>query len=202
MKAVDVDEEAVAAAVARGVDAARVDYFDVRGQFEALLFTRSFHHIWPIDKAVAQAAQLLAPGGTLVFDEFDHDACDLATAAWFYDVQALLEETGDLAPEKRRRHHDHHHRHGDVDEAPKTPLDRWRRRHAHDPPLHGADAMMQALGTAFEPKTVERVPYLYRYFADRLESVALFQRVRALEVDRVGLGLLVPIGLHMVSRAR
>jgi hypothetical protein len=62
--------------------------------------------------------------------------------------------------------------------------------------------MLQALGTAFELKTVERLPYLYRYLAERLESAALFHRVRALEVDRIALGLLVPIGLRMVARAR
>jgi SAM-dependent methyltransferase len=92
MKAVDLDEEAVASSVAPGVDAARMDYFDVRGQFDALLFTRSFHHIWPLDAAIAHAATLVAPGGTIIFDELAHDACDLGTAAWFYDVQALLEE--------------------------------------------------------------------------------------------------------------
>lgn len=200
VKAVDVDEEAVAAARARGIDAARIDYFDVRGQFDALLFTRSFHHLWPLDKAVAHAARLVAPGGTLVFDEFAHDACDLGTAAWFYDVQTLLEEAGVLASEQRRRHqHHHHHSHGD--DEPKTPLDRWRKRHLHEPPLHGADSMLQALGAAFELKTVERVPYLYRYLADRLDSVALFHRVRALESDRIGLGLLASIGLRMVARA-
>src|SRR5687768_4192415 len=58
MKAVDVDEEAVAGSVARGIDAVRMDYFDVRGRFDALLFTRSFHHLWPLDAAVAHAATL------------------------------------------------------------------------------------------------------------------------------------------------
>jgi hypothetical protein len=84
---------------------------------------------------------------------------------------------------------------------PKTPLDRWRKRHLHEPPLHGGEAMLQALGAAFALKTVERVPYLYRYLADRLDAVALFHRVRALEADRIGLGLAIPIGLRIVALA-
>jgi SAM-dependent methyltransferase len=204
VKAIDVSDEVVVLAAARGVDAACVDYFDVRGQFDALLFTRSFHHLWPLDKAVAHAATLLAPRGVLVFDELAHDACDLPTAAWFYDVQALLEEAGVLAEQRRRghpRHHHHHHHQAHDEDAPKTPLERWRKRHSHEPPLHAADAMLHALGAAFELTSVSRLPYLYRYFAERLESKTLFDRVRALEADRIALELVVPIGLRIVARS-
>ena len=203
VKAIDVDEEAVASALARGVDAASIDYFDMRGQFDVLLFTRSFHHLWPLERAVVQAGKLLAPGGAILFDEFAHEACDLATAAWFYDVPALLDAAGVLAPEKRRHwHRPHHHDRGHAEEESKTPLERWRERIAHDPPLHRGDSMLEALGAAFALEAVERVPYLYRYLAERLDSAALFTRVRAMEADRIELGLLVPIGLRMVARGR
>ena len=201
VKAIDVDEEAIGAAVARGVDAARIDYFDMCGQFDVLLFTRSFHHLWPLDRAVAHAQRLLAPGGTIVLDEFAHDTCDLATAAWFYDVQALLEGAGVLSPDQRRRRHYHEQQHHGGEE-PKTPLERWRQRHEHDPPLHTAGSMLKGLGAAFELTAIERLPYLYRYLAERTDSATLFRRVGAIEADRVALGLLVPIGLRIVARAR
>jgi SAM-dependent methyltransferase len=205
VKAIDIDAEAVEAAKARGVDAARVDFFDVRGErFDALLFTRSFHHLSPLSAAIAHSRELVAPGGTLVLDEFAHDAIDLASAAWFYDVQALLEEAGALAPgQRRRRHHDHHH---EEQTPPKTPLERWQRRHTHEPPLHGAKAMVDALSAEFEVQSVERLPYLYRYLAERLAPDAhgarLFQRVRVLEEERIALRLLVPIGIRLTIRVR
>jgi SAM-dependent methyltransferase len=202
VKAIDVDDEAVAAAIARGVAAARVDYFDMRGQFDVLLFTRSFHHLWPLEKAVVQAGRLLAPGGALLFDEFAHEACDLATAAWFYDVPALLDAAGVLAPEKRRHWHRPHHDRGHTEEESKAPLERWRERIAHDPPLHRGDSMLEALGAAFAVEAVERVPYLYRYLAERLDSAALFMRIGAIEAERIALGLLVPIGLRVAARGR
>lgn len=212
VKAIDVDAEAVEAAQAAGVDAARVDFFELGGdRFDALLFTRSFHHLSPLSAAIAQTRALLAPGGTLVLDEFAHDEIDLTSAAWFYDVQALLEEAGVLAADHRRGrhgqpgHHDHHHRE-DEQSPPSTPLERWQRRLAHDPPLHGGQAMVAALEADFEVQSIQRLPYLYRYLAERLppdeQGVRLFQRVHALEEERIALGLLVPIGMRIVARAR
>lgn len=209
VKAIDLDGDAVSAARARGVDAAQVDVFDLRGErFDALLFTRSFHHLAPLDAAIAQARALVAPAGTVVLDELALDAMDLAGAAWFYDVHALLEEAGALAPEEPSRHHHHHHHHHhdrEGEAAPKTPLERWQRRHAHDPPLHGGAAMVAALSSAFDLQVHERVPYLYRYLAGRLppdeRGARIFERVRALEVERIALGLLAPIGMRLVLRA-
>lgn len=204
VKAIDLDGDAVAKAKARGIDVQRADVLSFDGgPFDAVLYTRSFHHIWPLEAAVARSRALLAKGGKLVLDEFAHDEIDLQSAAWFYDVQALLEDTGALAAEERYRHHGHHHHHA---EPPRTPLERWQRRLAHDPPLHAGRAMLDALGTAFEVTRVERTPNLYRFFADRLAADAgggrLFQRVRALEEERLALGLLVPLGLRITARAR
>lgn len=204
VKAIDLDAEAVAAAKARGVDAECVDFFDVQGErFDALLFTRSFHHLSPLSAAIAQSRALVAPGGTLVLDEFAHDEADLATAAWFYDVQALLEEAGALAPDERHRHVHHHH---EEQAPPRTPLERWQRRLLHDPPLHGGKAMVDALSAAFEVERLERLPYLYRHLGERLapdeRGARLFQRMRSLEEERIALGLLVPIGMRLTIRVR
>ena len=212
VKAIDVDEEAVAAAKALGVDAERGDVLAWRGgPFDAVLYTRSFHHVWPLDAAVKATRGLLAPGGVLVLDELALDAVDLATAAWFYDVQALLEEAGALGPDERAHRHGHRHGHGHGHdhhhrEEPKTPLERWDRRRAHDPPLHGGQMMLDGLGAAFEVTEVVRTPYLYRFFAERLpmdtRGAALFRKVRALEEERIRLGLILPVGLRVTARAR
>ncbi len=213
--AIDLDADAVAAARARGVDARRADVLSFEGgPFDAVLYTRSFHHVWPLEDAVARSRALVAAGGVLVLDELAHDAIDLPSAAWFYDVQALLEETGALAPDERgqHRHAGHHHPHAHHGHpqasAPRNPLERWRDRHgdAHEHPLHGGQAMLEALASAFELTPVERGPYLYRYLAERLAPDAhggrLFHKVRALEQARLDLGLLVPVGRRIVARAR
>jgi SAM-dependent methyltransferase len=206
--AIDVDDEAVAAARARGVAVERADVLEFRGgPFDAVIFTRSFHHVWPLDAAVASARALLAPRGALVLDEFAHDEIDLQSATWFYDVQALLEQTGALAADERRHRHGHGHGHDQHHaEPPKTPLERWQRRVAHDPPLHGGQAMLAALGAAFDLTHVAKTPYLHRYFADRLAADAdgarLFGTLRELEQQRLALGLLVPVGLRIVAKSR
>ena len=46
-------------------------------------------------------------------DELAHDEIDAFTAAWFWDLQAVLETSGDLAPDRPRRHHGHGHGHGE-----------------------------------------------------------------------------------------
>jgi SAM-dependent methyltransferase len=196
--AIDLDAEAVTAARARGVLAERADFVSFAGgRFDALLFTRSFHHVSPLADAVARARALLAPGGALLLDEFAHDEIDRFTAAWFFDVAAALEAAAGAPPM-----HGPHRGHG---KPPRDPLERWRWRHHHEPPLHGARAMLDALGAVFELSRIQRLPYLYRYFSERLpEDEAggqLYDRLHALETERVAQGVLVPVGLRVVGHS-
>jgi SAM-dependent methyltransferase len=182
--------------------------------FDALLFTRSLHHISPLEAGLAKIRSLLRPGGLVVADEFVHDEIDAVTAAWFWDVQAVLERCGALAPDVPRRHHGHgghhghghgkHHRHDGP--PPSDPVERWNERHRHDPPLHGARAMISALDGAFDLRLQARGPYLHRYLSDRVDpgeaGTRLFLQVRDLERLRVDQKLLVPIGLRLVAAVR
>jgi SAM-dependent methyltransferase len=193
--AIDISAEAVQAAQALGVPAIRIDLasFD-GGPFDAVLFTRSLHHIHPLAAAVERAHDLLAPAGALVADEFAWDAVDRAAAAWFYDVTALLQAAEVLAPGG-------HHAGVEGD-----PLERWRADHSHHEPLHGGEAMLEAIGARFEIERVERVPYFYRHIADRLEQTprggAVCARMQELEALRIAQGLLRPVGLRAVARRR
>lgn len=204
--AIDASEKAVAAARERGVAAERRDFVSYTGgPFEALLFTRSFHHIWPLEAAARKVRELLAPGGVAVFDEFAHDEIDRFTAAWFFDLQEALEAAGADGHGHAGHGHGGHghagHQHGhDRGEPPRDPLERWRWRLAHDPPLHGARMMLDALGAGLEIERVERVPYLHRYLAQHLAAADVFERIRELETERVDQGVLVPIGLRIVAR--
>jgi SAM-dependent methyltransferase len=195
LTAIDRSPEAVQAAQGLGVPAAEADFLAYRGgPFDAVLFTRSLHHIHPLEGAVDQARHLLAPGGLLVLDEFAWDAVDRTTAAWFYDTMALLD-----AAEVLGQPWDHA-----VDGA--CPLERWRHAHAHDEPLHGGERMLEAIAGCFEYQRVDWTPCLYRRAADRLDpgarGGAIVARLHAIEALRIGQGVLKPAGLRVVARLR
>lgn len=200
--AIDSSEEQVSLARARGVSALTCDFLSFREdeRFDALLFTRSLHHISPLPEAMGKTRSLLKPGGWILADEFAHEEMTRTTAAWFWDLQAVLELSGGLAPDTPRRHHHGHH--GAVRSS--DPLERWRERHVHDPPLHGAAPMVTAVREAFALQSEHRLPYLHRYFSDRVldseEGRRLFLEIRGLETLRIAQGLLVPIGLRLVAR--
>lgn len=199
----DVDPEAVGATRARGVSVHGGDFLSFRGgPFDALLFTRSFHHIAPLADAVTQARALLVPGGTLVLDEFAHDEIDRFTAAWFFDVGSAVGDPETSGPGRHHHAHgDHQHAHG---EPPRDPLERWRWHHHHEPRLHGGAEMIEALSRTFELSPVQRLPYLHRYFSDRLppddNGSRRFTQIREREAERIEQGVLVPIGLRLVGR--
>jgi SAM-dependent methyltransferase len=208
LTAIDVSEEQVAEARARGVAAVVSDFLAYEAQpFDVVLFTRSLHHIAPLEAGIAKIRALTRPGGLVVADEFAHDEIDAATAAWFWDLQAVLEACGALAPDVPRRHHGHGNGHGGHRRRdgppPADPIERWRERHVHEPPLHGARMLIDALGKAFQLRVQERCPYLHRYLSDRVDpgeaGTRLFLQVRDLERLRIGQRLLIPIGLRLVA---
>ena len=158
------------------------------GPFDAVVFTRSLHHIGPLAEAVARARELLVPGGVLVLDELDVAAPDAATAGWYYDLQAILVAAGVYPAE---------HLHGRDDLAPVA---RWQAEHAATPPLHPAAAMVAAVRAVFADVEVVRLPYLYRYLAHVLPSRPVAEAVRAAEAHGIAAGALVAVGLRVTAR--
>jgi SAM-dependent methyltransferase len=161
--------------------------------FDAVLFTRSLHHIDPLEQAIDRAAGLLAPGGLLVVDEFDRAAADGETARWYYDVQELL-AAAELYPAER------------IAGAPgDDPSARWRAEHDHDPPLHRGAEMLAAIADRFASVDTARGPYLYRTIAGRVEDsargAAVTRQVLAAESRRLEAGALAAVGLRITAIA-
>ena len=131
--------------------------FEGRSAFDAVLFTRSLHHVAPLDRALDRALEALRPGGLLVAEEFGYDRVNLPTARWFYDLESILIAAGLLKT---------------VEESGTegNPLGRWRREHVHDPPLATGHAILAAARERFELSPLEEAPYLYRYLCERLEE--------------------------------
>ena len=168
----DVAPDAVGAARASGLDAVECDFLAYEGgPFDAVLFTRSLHHIHPTEAAAGRAASLLRPGGLLVGEEFAREAIDAETAAWYFDTCDLLRTIG-LLPDPE----------GAVSDEP---LERWRARFrgAHAPPTTGDD-LLDAIRRRFELVEVDRrVPYHYRYLADHLPQTELGARLTRLVME-------------------
>jgi len=123
--------------------------FDDPGPFAAVVASLSLHHIADLDGTAAAIAGLLAPGGRLILDEWDHDRfLDDATSRWyFHQRQASAAVAG-------------------ATESPSWPPDyeTWRDdRRAGDHDLHGQQAMTDRLSTYFRQIFFTWRPYLYRY---------------------------------------
>jgi SAM-dependent methyltransferase len=132
-------------------------HHEEEGRYAAVIFTRSLHHMASAEGAIGRAAALLKPGGLLIGEEFAYDRVTLPTARWYYDLELLLVEAGLLAP-------------SGEEAVEGNPLGRWRREHAHDPPLLTGHAMLAAAREQFEIAAADEAPYLYRNFCERLEE--------------------------------
>ena len=205
---IDTDPESIARAVARGGRAIEADFISFEHKpFDVVYFGRSLHHIFPLSAALERAQELLAPGGLLVAEEFAIESVDAATARWLYDLDSVLQAAELLGNDE----HAHHAAHDEPSNStgPRgpadmhDPLERWRIEHLHDPPLTPGEDMVAAIAASFEVRLVERVPYLYRSFCERLEASARGTAVgrRLLELESAGIASesLVAAGLRVVA---
>ena len=132
-------------------------FYEEEEAYDAVLFTRSLHHMAPVGKALARAAGLLRPGGRFLAEEFAFDRVNIQTARWYYDLEAVLASAGLIPPPDPT-----------LREV-RNPLGRWRQEHATDPPLQSGHAMLSAARDRFDLGPAEEAPYLYRTFAGGME---------------------------------
>lgn len=173
--------------------------------FDAVVFTSSLHHVYPLDAAVDRAYRLLAPGGLLVADDFDLEAPSAETLRWYYEIQDML-AAADMIPAEC------------VDPMVDAPTDptghtsdvaspdlfsRWRAAHTHDPPLHTGVQMRRAVASRFELRDVHGAAYLYRYITKHLphdeRGVAVAQHMYNAERRGISDGTLTAVGLGIVA---
>ena len=208
----DADEGAVEKTRALGVEARHGDFLRFEEEpFDAICFSFSLHHIFPLDEAVEHAERLLVPGGLLLAEEFAWDEMDQNTARWFYGMWSLLESCGVLTEEQAEKEHHCHSHEGHADKrttpaTPQTPLDEWRDEHHHEPPLHTGQQMREGIELRLDSVRSEQVPTLFTDFAVALEpsqrgfDVAnkLLEFERTLIDDKT----IVPLGLRIVAKRK
>lgn len=201
--AIDSNEEAVAATRYKGVDA-RVGIFPEdaprpdEGPFDAVLFTRSLHHLDDLDASCEAAFSLLAADGSMLVEDWAWDRVDARTAAWAYGLMGIGRTTGIVPDGTWQGGHD--------------PLQHWRDEHLHH--VHEVAAMREALARHATSRgaavSEEEAPYFYRYVCRYLEkrddpaerSTAIAESVLAAERQMLACGGIEPLGWRIAIQPR
>jgi ubiquinone/menaquinone biosynthesis C-methylase UbiE len=137
--------------------------------FDAVVASRSFHHMANLDQNLDRVAKLLGEDGRFILDEFAWERLDEPTADWYEGQRRVLV----AALEDRR--------------AP--PAEEWLDHHAD---IHRSETVCAALSARFEELAFERVPYLWRYLggpatAELEESLIGSGAIQALGFRFVGI---------------
>ncbi len=195
LTAIDNSEAAVLAALQIGVEVHLVVFFDCpEEQFDVVLFSRSLHHIHPLDKAVAKAARMLAPGGRLIIEDFAAEKADKATVEWYFQTRQELTALGLLSRQSCVHHH--------LDVSAE-PLNWWCEHHFGVHSVATSAQMRTAIEGQFEITEESFVPYMYRYLlADLLSGVDTTEIEWAIYGDEerlCALGEIRRIGYRLVA---
>jgi SAM-dependent methyltransferase len=116
---------------------ALVDLDEPAGSFAAAVAVVSLHHVDPLEESCRRLGELVAPGGTLVLDEFDVGAFDTTAAAWWLEQRRAL---GEPQPKTAQELVDEHREH-----------------------LHPLERILAALEPQFELGPPVRGPWLHNW---------------------------------------
>lgn len=87
---------------------ALADLEEPAGSFAAAVAIVSLHHVDPLDDSCRRLGELVEPGGTLVVDEFDVAAFDLAAADWWLEQRRAAGEPQEKTAAELVEEHLHH----------------------------------------------------------------------------------------------
>ena len=179
--AIDSDAACVQAARAAGVDARMMQWpAPIDGPFDAVLFTRSLHHISPLDDAIAAAARQLVAGGRIIVEDFRAEGGGERDRRWFGDAIARRRDDGTLTPEAFA-----------AVFAKVAPQDE---QHAHE--LNGSAAIERALAR-HGAVTAADAAYYFRYAEPVLTSTAAATLLEE-ELAAIASGEINPLGRRFV----
>ena len=194
--AIDTDPDLIAAARGLGVDARIAAWPNFEdGQFDAVLFTRSLHHMHPLDKAVQRAADSLVIGGRLIVEDFAYEMAEEKTLRWFGDVIDRLDGAGllvkgdDFLTALRSR---------------TEMVKMWRENHESD--LHTAANVFAEIRRVFDETQCEEAPYYFRYLSRAIVPTAdrdkILQDLAEQEAGLIARGMILALGRRFVAERR
>jgi len=159
--AIDQAEEAVQNSRRKGVNAllARWPDFDPAPdgpRFDAVLFTRSLHHMDDLPAAIEKAHALIKPGGVLLVEDFAFGETPLFTMQWFKNrLERLATDHKIAIPENSFC---------DLLVNSLRPEQVWYHDHLNH--IHPLGRMYREILVQFDQCHLEHAPYLYRYVLD------------------------------------
>lgn len=189
--ALDSDADAVARARERGIDARLASWPEsVAGRFDAVLFTRSLHHMPRLDDSVAAAFESLADGGRVVVEDFAYDEAPEAALRWFRSVARIAAASGSAtAPQSSL---------ASLLECGDPVGAWWRREHDHD--LHSASALEGALRARAAAVQRTDAAYYFRYLEGlRAPDSPLLAALLEHELEMIELGAIEPLGRRFIA---
>ena len=183
--AIDSDETCIDAGKARGIDARLAEWpTTLDRRFDAVLFTRSLHHIHDLAGALAAAVEVLNPGGRVIVEDFRAEGAEDRSRSWangLIDVLSAAQafRSGEVAAWLRDK---------------IGPSD----GHGHE--LHSSQAIADALNAHGETES-EPAAYYFRYFEPELSGSATEAVLRA-ELDLIAAGAIDALGRRFVLTPR
>jgi SAM-dependent methyltransferase len=127
--------------------AVSLEEFADPGRFDAVVASRSLHHVHDLAGGLSKLQSLLVPGGRLIVVEHAFDRLDERTAGWYLE---------------NRRAGDPH-----APSSLQTCLAEWEADHAG---LHSSTAMRRELELRFTERWFALTPTLYLELGEELEQ--------------------------------
>lgn len=189
LTACDTDEKSVLLAQKKGVPAIHIDFLLLKDRvFDAIVFTRSLHHIHQLQMAIEHAKSLLVPGGMLIVEEFDVKMIDVHTARWYYDTRSIVSLCVDDNDDPR---------------TIEDPMQAWIDDHHHEHALNTGEEMIKRIEDYFHVVSIERNAYLYRSICGKLDSnehsYRIARKILMIENRLIQMKTILPNGLRIVA---
>ena len=188
--AIDPSEKAVKSAREKNIRATQsnIENFHEAG-FDAILFTRSLHHIHPIGTCLDAAISKLNSGGRLILEDFGFELVDENTAVWFQSLKNIFSENLGKADWKC---------------AVEKAYVQWRQDHTEAHALHTSVQLISEIEKRFKHvQVIHQVPYLFRYFIGPEGMTSeIIRSIMKAEEDLIRHGTIKGIGFRIVAHER
>lgn len=197
LAAIDSDKDAITKAQEKGVNAIEKEWpANLSMTVDAILFTRSLHHIHPLDEAISAAHNLLNPHGTILVEDFAFDGADTKTINWFMGTLRHPDFAAALTPPE-----------GSFISSllqADDPVNAWNDDHNHH--LHSIGSMRDTIAKTFDQVETLDAPYLYRYLIPALaktnEAAEILDTFLNQEAAAIKAGEIFSVGKRIIAKSR
>lgn len=199
---VEPDPECVRVARASGVDAHAASFpsgdLSALGalRFDALVFSRTLHHIDPLEAGLERAAELLVAGGRIIVEDFAFTDVTARDVRWLHAELVRASEAAELDVSVSSFASRVWKTNGSPAVLDSDP------DHAHE--LRSAADMLRTIAERFELLHTESVPYYFRYLSQVAPEgdvgCALVRELLNRERRSIQAGQVAALGRRYVAR--